>query len=49
MRTSREYLQLLANSSSDTGGVSLLNRITYAYIAPLIIAFGIIGALFYSS
>lgn len=43
MRTSREYLQLLANSSSDTGGVSLLNRITYAYIAPLIIAFGIIG------
>uniref|UniRef100_A0A914S8R9 G-protein coupled receptors family 1 profile domain-containing protein n=1 Tax=Parascaris equorum TaxID=6256 RepID=A0A914S8R9_PAREQ len=43
LRTSGEYLQLLANSSSDTGGVSLLNRITYAYIAPLIIAFGIIG------
>lgn len=41
--TSVEYLQILSNSSSGAGDVSLLNRITYAYIAPFIIAFGIIG------
>ncbi|VDK47677.1 unnamed protein product [Anisakis simplex] len=39
----RPYFQLLANATSEIGDVSLLNRITYAYIAPPIIVCGIIG------
>ncbi|VDN51717.1 unnamed protein product [Dracunculus medinensis] len=37
-----EYFRFVANTS-DAINVSLLNRITYAYIAPIIIVIGIIG------
>lgn len=43
-----EYFRFVANTS-DAINVSLLNRITYAYIAPIIIVIGIIGKLIFET
>ncbi|VDM99058.1 unnamed protein product [Thelazia callipaeda] len=41
--SSVNFAKILANGTSDAVRVSLVNRITYGYITPIIISFGIIG------
>lgn len=41
--TSVYFTKLVSNGTSDAIRVSLVNHITYGYIAPVIISFGIIG------
>uniref|UniRef100_A0A0R3RJR6 G_PROTEIN_RECEP_F1_2 domain-containing protein n=1 Tax=Elaeophora elaphi TaxID=1147741 RepID=A0A0R3RJR6_9BILA len=41
--TSVYFAKFILNGTSDAIRVSLVNRITYGYIAPVIISFGIIG------
>lgn len=43
-----QYIQIFENATIDAGRVSLLNRITYGYIVPLIITFGIVGKSLFS-
>ncbi|VDK77452.1 unnamed protein product [Litomosoides sigmodontis] len=41
--TSVYLAKFIPNGTTDANQVSLVNRITYGYIAPVIISFGIIG------
>lgn len=41
--TSVYFAKFIPNGTTDANRVSLVNRITYGYIAPIIISFGIIG------
>ncbi|MFH4974659.1 hypothetical protein AB6A40_001368 [Gnathostoma spinigerum] len=43
---SRSFIERAMNSSGGVGHLNLLNRITYAYITPIIIAFGVFGSCY---